>query len=388
MTVYREGDATGKPFIFPRPIVHLTDEFFRTPGHETFLEEACGVAAAKGNPCFALDREGDPSSALCGFVDPGGRETAVLQSEPWRRGFASIQNVTLNLPRLGYRAGGDDRKLFTLVDELMTLAAKAHLQKREFIEKLLGLGDLGPLAMLASHSDGAPLLRMADAYYLIGMTGLNELVQVRKGRQLHESDQALAYGLEVVGRIKEQADRLSEVHGMRFALEQTPAETTAYRFARLDLKHFSPLSGRFVRGNLARGEIYYTNSTHLHPAATVDPLTRVRLEGLFHPCFSAGAVTHVELGVVEPPASALAGFLIRAFKETKSHQIVFTPEFTTCSRCGAVSRGLLPKCPQCGSEDIDGLARISQYVSRVSGWNRGKRAELADRNRNEGYFPA
>jgi anaerobic ribonucleoside-triphosphate reductase len=218
------------------------------------------------------------------------------------------------------------------------------------------------------------------------MTGLNELVQVRKGRQLHESDEALACGLEVITRIKEQADRLSEIHGIRFVLEQTPAETTAYRFARLDLKHFSPLSGRFVRGNLARGEIYYTNSTHLHPAAPVDPLTRVRLEGLFHPLFHAGAVTHVELGAAEPPASALAGFLVRAFRETKNNQIVFTPEFISCSQCGATSRGLLQKCPQCGSEEVDGLARISQYVSRVSGWNRGKRAELGDRNRNEGYF--
>ncbi len=63
----------------------------------------------------------------------------------------------------------------------MTLAAKAHIQKRDFIEKLLALGDSGPLAMLASQSDGAPHLRMADAHYLIGMTGLNELVQVRKG---------------------------------------------------------------------------------------------------------------------------------------------------------------------------------------------------------------
>jgi anaerobic ribonucleoside-triphosphate reductase len=53
MAVYRQGDATGKPFVFPRPILHITDEFFRTPGHEAFLEEACGVAAAMGSPCLS-----------------------------------------------------------------------------------------------------------------------------------------------------------------------------------------------------------------------------------------------------------------------------------------------------------------------------------------------
>ena len=36
----------GKAF-FPRPIIHVTDEFFRTSGHEEFLAEACVAAAAK-----------------------------------------------------------------------------------------------------------------------------------------------------------------------------------------------------------------------------------------------------------------------------------------------------------------------------------------------------
>ena len=387
MAVYRRGDAMGMPFVFPRPVIHITEEFFRTPGHEGFLEEACGAAAAMGNPCFVLDREKGARIAPCGCMNFGG-ETAGARGEPWRRRFASIQNVTLNLPRLGYRAGMDDRKLFTLLDELMVLAVKAHIQKRDFIENLLSLGDAGPLAMLAMQSDGSSYLHLNDAIYLIGITGLNELVQIREGRQLHESDDALARGLAVIGHMQGEAEKLCEVHGMQFVLEQTPAETTAYRFARLDLKHFSPLPGRYVRGDLARGEIYYTNSTHLNPAAPVDPLTRVRMEGLFHPFFRAGAVTHVELGDTSPAAATLAGFIVRAFRETLNNQIIFSPEFTSCKSCGATMRGLREKCLHCGAENCEGLARISQYFSRVSGWNRGKKAELRDRNRNEDAFPA
>ena len=387
MAVYRRGDAMGKPFVFPRPVIHITEEFFRTPDHEGFLEEACGAAAAMGNPCFVLDREKGARIAPCGCMNFGG-ETAGARGEPWRRRCASIQNVTLNLPRLGYRAGMDDRKLFTLLDELMVLAVKAHIQKRDFIENLLSLGDAGPLAMLAMQSDGSSYLHLNDAIYLIGITGLNELVQIREGRQLHESDDALARGLAVIGHMQGEVEKLCEVHGMQFVLEQTPAETTAYRFARLDLKHFSPLPGRYVRGDLARGEIYYTNSTHLNPAAPVDPLTRVRMEGLFHPFFRAGAVTHVELGDASPAAVALAGFIVRAFRETVNNQIIFSPEFTSCKSCGATMRGLREKCLHCGAENCEGLARISQYFSRVSGWNRGKKAELRDRNRNVDAFPA
>ncbi|MCL2669301.1 MAG: anaerobic ribonucleoside-triphosphate reductase, partial [Syntrophaceae bacterium] len=145
--------------------------------------------------------------------------------------------------------------------------------------------------------------------------------------------------------------------------------------------------GRHVRGDLARGEFYYTNSTQLHPGASVDPFTRVRLEGRFHPFFRAGAVTHLELGAAEPGARALACFIDRAFRETQNNQIVFSPEFTACLACGVTSRGLLAQCPCCGSAQVDGLARISQYLSWVSGWNRGKRAELRDRSRQTDPFP-
>ena len=57
-------------------------------------------------------------------------------------------------------------------------------------------------------------------------------------------------------------------------LGQTPAETTTHRFARLDLKYYSPPAGRFVRGDIARGEIYYTNSTHLSVAAPLEASER------------------------------------------------------------------------------------------------------------------
>ncbi len=377
MTVYRTGDASGKPFIFPRPIVHITEAFFRMPGHGAFLEEACGVAATKGNPCFVLDRERD-ASATCHFRDFAGRVPGC--DDPWKRRGASIQNVTLNLPRLGYRTGErDDGSLFEMLDGAMDLAAQAHVRKRDFIESLLSLGDAGPLAMLAMKNDGSAYLRMADATYGIGMAGLDELVRIRRGRSLHESDEAMAFGLSIISRMKEAVVRLSRLHGMRFLLEQTPAESTAYRFARLDLKHFSPLPGRYVRGDIAKGEIYYTNSTHLHPKAAVDPLARIRLEGRFHPFFQTGAVTHIELGAAEPPPALLSDLVVRSFRETQNSQIVFSPQFTCCAGCGATVRGLHEQCPRCGSGAVDGLARISQYFSRVSGWNRGKRAELRDR---------
>jgi anaerobic ribonucleoside-triphosphate reductase len=51
--------------------------------------------------------------------------------------------------------------------------------------------------------------------------------------------------------------------------------------------------------------------------------------------------------------------------------------------CGATFRNLREKCEFCGSEELEEIARITQYFSRVSGWNKGKLAELKDRKRYE-----
>ena len=377
--VFGEGDATKKPFIFPRPLVHLTKEFFHTAGKDAFLDLLCRVAIEKGSPCFVFDREAEMEPL------PGGRTDGTDEDAPWKTRRIAVQNVTLNLPRLGYKARGDDRRLFELLTELMELAARAHVQKKDFIEKLLSYGDQGPLSMLTTSGDGSPYLRMNRAVYLVGMAGLNELVRIHRGREMHETEDALAFGLRVVEHMKAEAGRLSEAHGLRFALEQTPAETTAYRFARLDLRYFSPEAGHAVRGDLSRGEIYYTNSTHLSVAAGVTAIDRTRMEGRFHPLIGANAVTHLWLGDPRPRPEDLAAFITRVFRETGNRQVILSPEFTNCSVCRRTVSGLHRTCPVCGSEEVEGIARITQYFSRIAGWNKGKVAELRDRNRRTSF---
>ncbi|MCX5725651.1 MAG: hypothetical protein NT030_00460, partial [Candidatus Saganbacteria bacterium] len=55
--------------------------------------------------------------------------------------------------------------------------------------------------------------------------------------------------------------------------------------------------------------------------------------------------------------------------------------FTSCNDCGKIVRGLRKDCPSCGSGNVDGITRITGYFSKISGWNKGKIGELADRHR-------
>lgn len=367
--VFGEGDATEKPFIFPRPIVHVTEELFRTEGHEAFLRLLGRVAVEKGNPCFVFDRR----TAGAGRGKNG--------AKPGRMRCAAIQNVTVNLPRLGYRADGSEEKLLTLVSEAVELAVQAHREKKAFMEKLLSFGERGPLALLTMVTDGAAYLEMERAVFLTGMAGLNELVHVMRGEPLHGSAAALTFGVKVIRHMKEQAEKLGKRHGLCVHLGQTPAETTTHRFARLDLKYHSPPAGRYVRGDIARGEIYYTNSSHLSVAAPLEASERTEREGIFHPLLPGGAVTHLWLGEEVPDAEGVSRFLVETFRRTENRQVILSPEFTSCAACGTTSRGLGHACPACGARAVEGVARITRYYSGVSGWNKGKLAELRDRHR-------
>lgn len=385
--VYMGGDAAGRPFFFPKPLVHMTEDFFATEGSEKFLEFISEVATVMGNTYFVFDRgETAKISECCRLSFKLEKSDLDDAKQPWRMRYSALQNVTLNLPRVGLQSGQDDSVLMARLDTLLELAAKAHIQKRRFIEKSLAQGEEGPLALLAMQRDGQSYLRMHRVSYLIGMLGLNELVQAHTGQQVHESREALMLGLRVIAHMQRKCQEMSARYGMHFVLEQTPGESTAYRFAKLDHRQYGAKAEPLLRGELSNNQIYYTNSTYLNNGLFIDPIERVAIEGKFHPMIEAGALTHVWLGESQPSAASVGNFVKKTFRQTENAQVAFSPEFTFCTGCGKTIRGLHQLCPNCGSEKTEGITRVTGYFSKVTGWNDGKLGELKDRYRNHHYF--
>jgi ribonucleoside-triphosphate reductase len=185
--------------------------------------------------------------------------------------------------------------------------------------------------------------------------------------------------------LHDEIRRLSKELGIKIMLEQSPAETTAYRFARLDLKYYSPAAGRYVKGDIAKGAIYYTNSTHLNVSADIEPLQRVIREGLFHQYLEGEVITHLQLGSANPGKVVLSKFIQNVFYNSTNRQISFAPEFTSCTSCGKTAPGLTESCIYCGSKEVEGIARLTKYFSKISSWNKSKLAELGNRKANEEY---
>jgi ribonucleoside-triphosphate reductase len=169
---------------------------------------------------------------------------------------------------------------------------------------------------------------------------------------------------------------------MRFATEQDPMEGLTYRFARLDLDNFPQAHG-IVKGDYKTKSVYYTNSCQLNVSKEIDPIEKIREEGLFHPLIEAGSMTHLWIGEQKPSPKSIANLVKKTFFETTNSLIAFSPEFTFCGDCRATTRGLVDKCSTCGSEKVDHATRVSGFYSLTSRWNKGKIQELKERYRNK-----
>lgn len=380
--VYLQGDSRKQPFFFPKPLLHITDYFFKEEGWQECLHKAAFLSSEMGNTYYIFDRGGVAKlSECCRLSFELTPEDLDEAKHPWKMRHCALQNITINLPRIAYRANGDKELLFDLINEEMELVAKAHMQKREFLKQILDLGTDGPLAALCVSGDEEPYLRFRKASHLIGILGLNEMVQAATGSQLHETDEAHQLGMAVIQYMDLKCQELSERLGVKIILEQTPAESTALRFAKLDLKQMPEIAKKYIKGHIETGEIYYTNSTQLNYQLAQDPIDKVFREGAFHPMIKAGSITHVWCGEKKPDPDALVSFVKKVFDKSENAQIAFSPEFTVCNDCDHIERGLLDECPTCGSNNVDGITRITGYFTKTSSWNAGKRGELKDRFR-------
>jgi ribonucleoside-triphosphate reductase len=380
--VYKDGDAYGRPFFWPKPNLHITEKFWQTEGHEDFLEHVGEVSAKMGNPYYIFDRgETIKVSECCRVSFELSAKDLEDAKKPWRMRYNAAPYITPNLPRLAYRAKGKPEKFFKLLNQYLKLIFKAHGQKHQYVKALLDKKEKGPLSMLTVKqvSEEDSFLRLSKTAFLVGVLAVDDTVKFLLGSRMHENENVLKLGLKIVAFMKNVCDKESKRTGLKYILEQDPAEAVCYRFARQDLERFPRQAQETVHGDRKKGTVYYANSTHLEYSAVDDPLERIEKEGRFHPLIEGGNITHIWLGENKPSGKSVASLIKKTFVNTLNNQVAFSPEFTVCNRCQKMSRGLLKNCRYCGSRKVDGITRITGYYTFTSGWNKGKLGELKDR---------
>jgi len=343
ITVWGDGDYDGKPFPFPKMDLHVDEKTFNDPKQLRLLKYACEIASKNGAPYFVFDRGGGATLSQCCRLKTKITDMYMIK-HPESMRFCGFQNVTVNLPQAAYRAGppnhGDVDKTIDEIHKAMRLVVKAHLQKKKFIQRLMD--EVGtPMWQVGMTSfDGRPYIELDKATYIMGLIGLNECVKYLIGKELHESDEAYKLGLKIVSSMYLKVKEFEKKHGLTIAIEETPAESTSLRLAKIDLREY-PQSKDYIRGDQRTGEVYYTNSIHFVPDAPIDIFERIEKQGKFNPLIESGSITHVFLGEKRPDAEAIFNLVKRTWENTVSSQLVISPEFTVCNDCHTVSPGFM-----------------------------------------------
>jgi ribonucleoside-triphosphate reductase len=421
MEVMLQGDYWGKPFNFPKPEISIEPDFMKEdeefnaahpdlPTYQELYLQTFKLAAEYGTPYFDNQLpayrgagEGISCYQCCAY-----QFAATFSSDDqfddklrFRDGkhfsMGSWQVVSLNCPRAAYLARGDDDLLFEYLRELMDTSVEIFKVKRQWMNQIINNHRM-PFATQQPRDPitgemGSVAVGLDALVYTIGVVGVNEMVQFHTGKQMHESKEAWKLAVRAMTEMEIYARKLSEQHGMTIALARTPAETTAQRFAVSDLIHeeFRECAERVVKGDLDALRrnlhktrdlpVYYTNGTHLPPSADVTIFERAKLEHVFFPIVDGGNIFHVFLGEATPDPQGLMDFGLRLARETQIGYFTFTKDMTVCLGCSQVSGGLEDKCPNCGSENVDHISRITGYLQAVSGWNTAKTQELKDRKK-------
>ncbi|HEY3422169.1 MAG TPA: anaerobic ribonucleoside-triphosphate reductase [Methanocellaceae archaeon] len=393
LDVFLDGDARGKPHLFPNTMVKVRDSAFKDPQQKEMLLKVHYLFSKYGTPYIlnllpewqhdAVNSMGCRTRLSGDWADKMGYENPSMST--MRTG--NLHYNTINLPRIAMEANGDDSRVFELLDDRLDLIRESLEIKHDLVQKRLYTNKLLPF-LAQTNKSGEEYYRFNDLTHTVGFVGLNEFARIHMGKALHESKDAYGFGMDLLKYMRDWTEMRTEMTGWRWTLTQSPAESTAGRFAKLDLREYGDRA--IVNGDRSKGNVYYTNSSHFAVDADIPLFERAKMEGEMHPICNGGHITHLFMGEGTPDPEGLMSLTEKLCRNTNMGLFDFTRDLTTCKNCSSVSGGLQKVCPSCGATGaaLEYYSRITGYCQRIGsgdsttgGWNDSKVAELRDRKR-------
>ena len=171
--------------------------------------------------------------------------------------------VTINMPRIGYLAKQytnnleqAKKKYYTMLGKLMDISKDSLVAKRDQVEMLTSRGLYPYCSYYLQGIYDRNGVYWRNHFNTIGLNGMNESLINLMGKDITDPE-AKEFAIDVMEYMREKILLYQKETGEMFNLEATPAEGTAYRFAKLDKKLFPDIK------TMGDKVPFYTNSTHL-----------------------------------------------------------------------------------------------------------------------------
>ena len=378
-----KGDSEGKPHLFPNTIYYLRKECL-TPEFTEDIDRVHYLSAKFGTAYF-VNMLPKYMGTHANYMGCRTRLSDNWTGD-WEQDCLRTRNlayVTMNLPRIGYNAR-DENEIFDYLDDYMNIVEEVLLIRRE--RALKCLNDYKLLPFLTQKMGEDSYYQVDNSTLSFGFVGLNEMLLAQTGAGL-EDPESNKLGMKIIQHINDRADQLKKETGFRWGVIQTPAESTAYRFATMDREKYPDQ----VICNGDSNASYYTNSSHIPVDTAMSLPEKIKIESEYHPLTQGGHIFHAFMGESYSDPDSLMSLTNKIARKTDIGFWAYSSALSFCVNCKTLMKGLQSTCTHCGeTKNVEWYDRITGYVQQVGhsesasgGWNAGKKQELLDRKRWE-----
>ena len=388
---YEKGLGKGEQPIFPNIIFRVKKGVNREQDDPYYylFKIACEVASKRMNPTFMnIDADFNKEYYDKGYIPATmGCRTYLMKNvngEPGCKGRGNIAPITINLPRIGIEANKDINKFFEILQNRLTLAKEALLHRYSILKKLkvkdlpfvAGQGLMRGSEDLMPDDSIEPILKQGT--WAIGFIGLAETLYALIGSHNGETDEARNLGLKIIKFIREYTDKLVEETQLNWSCYATPAEGLSGKFIKKDKKIYGIIKG-------VTDKEYYTNSFHIPVNYNISIKDKIDIEAPYHKLCNAGHISYIELDD-SPSPEVIMEIINYAYKRTNISYIGINFHIRYCKECGTSIENNLNSCPKCNSKNIQGISRVTGYLSLDERFGPGKYEERLDRRSHTGNY--
>lgn len=231
--------------------------------------------------------------------------------------------------------------------------------------------------MIGYHPEEGIRSALKHGTLVIGQIGLAETLQLLIGQD-HTTNKGMEVAKKIEQLFKDRCAEFKKQYKLNFGVYLTPAEN----LCKTSMNRFKEKYGEIPN---VSDKKYFTNSTHVPVWKKMTPFEKIDIEAQLACYSNAGCITYTELdaGTINN-IEALEKLVVYALEKDIPYFAINVPS-DTCMKCGY--QGVInDECPQCGSENIQRLRRVTGYLTGdyKTAFNEGKQQEVEMRVKHNG----
>ena len=310
-------------------------------------------------------------------------------------GRGNIAPVTIILPTLAMQAKqeyeyreekGVNPNNETTIDIFMNLLDKRIHEARDILlERYDWIISQNPESakfmyengLMAGYDGKTIESAMKHGTLVIGQLGMAETLQILIGCD-HTEDKGMDLAKEIETLFNKRCAEFKKEKSLNFGVYYTPAENLCHTA----MKKFKAQYG--IIENVSDRE-FFTNSIHVPVWREMSPFEKIDIESQLTGYSNAGCITYFELeSGIKNNLEALETIVNYAMDKDIPYFAINVPN-DTCLKCGYTDE-FNEVCPECGSEDIQQLRRVTGYLTGnyKTAFNKGKQQEVEMRVKHLG----